>query len=97
MCGYFNSLSILAQASATLLLGDSVPGNVAQPPFSINEFLLPRIDQFQLGQGCFGLGGVLEFVHTDRRESRYDRATGALIRHFLGRTSKHSIRPNRSR
>ena len=35
--GYFNSLSILAQASATLLLGDAVPGNVAQPPFSINE------------------------------------------------------------
>ena len=34
--GYFNSLSILAQASATLRFGDSVPANVAQPPFSIN-------------------------------------------------------------
>ena len=34
--GYFNALSILAQTSATLRLGDSVPGNVAQPPFSTN-------------------------------------------------------------
>jgi hypothetical protein len=30
--GYFKTLSILAQASATLLLGVSMPGNVAQPP-----------------------------------------------------------------
>jgi hypothetical protein len=35
--GYFNSLSILAQASATLRFCASVPANVAQPPFSINE------------------------------------------------------------
>jgi hypothetical protein len=35
--GYFNSLSILAQTSATLRFCDSVPANVAQPPFSINE------------------------------------------------------------
>jgi hypothetical protein len=34
--GYFKPLSILAQASATLLLGASMPGNVAQPPFSMN-------------------------------------------------------------
>src|SRR5207237_3204346 len=34
--GYFKTLSILAQASATLLLGRSMPGNVAQPPFSMN-------------------------------------------------------------
>jgi hypothetical protein len=33
--GYFKALSILAQASATLLLGDSMPGKVAHPPFAI--------------------------------------------------------------
>src|SRR6188508_743596 len=33
---YFKALSILAQASATLLLGASMPGNVAQPPFAMN-------------------------------------------------------------
>src|SRR6476659_8332850 len=34
--GYFKALRILAQASATLLLGDSMPGNVAHPPFAMN-------------------------------------------------------------
>ena len=33
--GYFKALSILAQASATLLLGDSMPGKVAHPPFAM--------------------------------------------------------------
>ena len=33
--GYFKALSILAQVSATLLLGASMPGNVAQPPFAM--------------------------------------------------------------
>src|SRR6476469_7764599 len=33
--GYFKSLSILAQASATLLVVYSIPGKVAHPPFAM--------------------------------------------------------------
>ena len=84
---YFKLVSILAQTSATLRLGDSVPGNVAQPPFSTNESCFHEFDRLEFDQSGLGLGGMLELIDADRRERCHDRAVGALIRHFHGRAS----------
>ena len=85
--GYFNALSILAQTSATLRLGDSVPGNVAQLPFSTNVSCFHEFDRLEFDQSGLGLGGMLELIDADWRERCHDRDVGALIRHFHGRAS----------
>ena len=79
---YVGLPSFSAQALATAEFGFSVPGNVAQPPFSMS--VCRSQDGALLNATSFAaIGLLLEPLDADRSQRRYDRGFGALAGHFL--------------
>ena len=91
--GYFKALSILAQASATLLLGASMPGNVAQPPFAMNVSCCHESVALSSAKVALAAVACWKF-DADWREHRHNCIFGTLLRRFRGRTSERPSTPS---